>query len=116
MELPKRPAYQSAIFNAERNQLELVNEHISSITRFIIIDNNGLSSEQLESIRFYVEDANQRTFNIDTLNNLIDPEKGESDKLHTPLLEGGIGAVEPLKFILKSDNINLEEYNFQISW
>jgi len=116
MDFPTRPAYQSTTFNQERNQLEVINEHISPTTRFKIIDNSKLSQEQLNDIRLFVEDSNNRIFNINTLDNLINFENKESDRLIIPLLEGGVEAVSPLKFVFKSASIDLENYNFKISW
>ena len=54
-------------------------------------------------------------FNIGSLDQLIINENKESHKLVTPL-QNGREAVSPLKFIFKSDTINLAKHNFKISW
>lgn len=115
MDFPVLSAYTSTVYNSKTKQHEALVEHITSISWIKILDYNQLSAEDLMKINFHIEDVKKNKFNSGTLDALIDPLSHESMDFHCDLLKG-VEAIPPLKFIIKSDTIDLTTLNFKISW
>jgi len=117
MKLPRRPAYLSTTYNTSTSQHEVIIEHITPTAKLKIIDNNGLNKEKYQSIQFCIIDKSDREFNTDNLANLFSNESGESEEFRCEIhSKDHRGAIPPLKFILKSKELDLSAMNFKVSW
>ncbi len=116
MELPRRPAFLSTTYNTSSSQHEVTIEHITPTAKLKIIDNNGLNKENYQSIQFCIIDKSDREFNTDNLANLFSNETGESEEFRCEIhSKDHRAAIPPLKFILKSNELDLSKMNFKIS-
>lgn len=117
MKLPRRPAYLSTTYNFSSSQHEVIIEHIIPTAKLKIIDNNSLNKEKYQSIQFCIIDKSGKEFNTDNLANLFSNETGESEEFRCELHpKDHCAAIPPLKFILKSEDLDLSKMNFKISW
>lgn len=118
MDFPVLPSYTSTVYNSKTKQHEALVEHITSLSWIKILDYNQLSVEDLKKIDFYIEDEEKNKFNSGTLDKLFTAKlKNESEEFICELLNGNkIEAIPPLKFIIKSDTIDLTTLNFKINW
>lgn len=115
MNFSKSWTFQTLNWNAKTNQLEAEIKHITPVSKFKVLNHNTLNDGELSTISFKIIDNKGNSFNEDTLNNLLKINIKESEEYHSEIKQG-VPAKPPFTFVLKSNGLNLENLDFQISY
>lgn len=115
MNFPKIWSNRTFNWNADSKQLETEITHITPISKFKIINNNVLEDEQLSSINFKIIDNKGNIFNEESLNTMLKNNPKESEECNSEL-KNGIEADPPFSFVLQSNDTDIQNLDFQISW